>query len=305
MPPALKDDSSDTLVRLGDGRRLHVSLRGTPTDTPTVVFESSLASPLQVWEWVRRGLPPEVPTLAYERAGCGWSDPGPRPRTVPRLADDLDELLDAVGVTGPVVLVGHSFGGLIVRHYVGRHPHRVAGAVFVDALHPWELRRSATQRRGMAWLEQSLKLSALRASLGLARKRIEEQFVDLPDEAARTARAQLYRAAFWRTAVSELVWWKNSDPTQVEVGTFPDEFPLGVVISGESLRNDVAHQRLQQDFLSWSRNSFAVPVREAGHFELILNARWAQLVSQAVTAVLQPRNEVPVSGAGEGANYGE
>ncbi|EIE98533.1 alpha/beta fold hydrolase [Saccharomonospora glauca] len=287
MSTALPDEEFGTVVRLDDGRRMYASLRGTPTEqAPTVVFESGLASPPQVWEWVRRALPADVPTLAYARAGSGWSDPGPRPRTVPRLSGDLHALLDAVEVTGPIVLVGHSFGGLVVRHFAGTHPDRVAGAVFVDALHPRELRRSANQRRGMAWLEQSLKLSALRASLGLARNRIDERFDALPGEAGRLARGQLCRAALWRAAVSELVWWKKSDPEKVEVGTFPDDVPLGVVISGESLRNDVAHRKLQQDLLAWSRRSFAVPVREAGHFDLVLDARWARVVADAVAAVL-------------------
>lgn len=68
----------------------------------------------------------------YDRAGLGWSDPGPRPRTAGRIADELHELLQAVGVPRPYLLVGHSLGGLVVRLHAARHPDQVAGAVLVD-----------------------------------------------------------------------------------------------------------------------------------------------------------------------------
>ncbi|MFC4001151.1 alpha/beta fold hydrolase [Prauserella oleivorans] len=279
------DRPAGRLVRVGH-RSVHVLDRGSPGAGPTVVFESGLASPLQSWTWVQEAVGRQARTISYERAGTGWSTPGRGRRTVPRLAAELHELLTALEVHEPIVLVGHSFGGLVVRCFAGTYPERVAGAVFVDALHPEELRRSATQRRGMAWLEQSLTTSALQSVLRLGNKRIAAQFTELPEAAARQARARLGVPGVWRAAAAELVSWKNGDPRDVATGTFPPHVPLGVVVSGESLRNDVAHRKLQDELLTWSADSFAVLAEEASHFGLVLDRTHSHVVVDTIGAVL-------------------
>jgi pimeloyl-ACP methyl ester carboxylesterase len=72
------------------------------------------------------------PGRLYDRSGLGWSDPGPRPHSAGRIADELHQLLDAAGVPAPYLLVGHSLGGMVVRLYAARHPDAVAGMVLVD-----------------------------------------------------------------------------------------------------------------------------------------------------------------------------
>ncbi|MFF5986740.1 alpha/beta fold hydrolase [Prauserella flavalba] len=273
------------LVRVG-GRQVHVLERGPRDATPTVVFESGLASPLQTWTWVQDAVAAHTRTVSYERAGTGWSEKAPGPRSVPVLAAELDATLRALDVTGPVVLVGHSFGGLVARCYAGRYPERVAGVVFADALHPEEMRRSATQRRGMAWLEQSLRVSALRALLRLGRKEIEEQFTELPEAAATHARARLPVPAVWWTAAAELVSWKNADPRAVMAGGFPAHAPVGVVVSGMSLRNDVAHRKLQEELLALSADPVSALAKNATHFGLVLDRGHSQVVVETIGAVL-------------------
>ncbi len=71
---------------------------------------------------------------AYDRAGLGWSDQAESPRLASRLIDELHALLGAAGVPKPCVLVGHSFGGLLVRMYAVKYPDEVAGLVLVDPL---------------------------------------------------------------------------------------------------------------------------------------------------------------------------
>ncbi|WP_157601541.1 alpha/beta fold hydrolase [Saccharomonospora halophila] len=288
------------LVRIG-GRAVHVlgtePPDGVPGGTPTVVFESGLAAPVQAWTWVREAVTPHARTVSYERAGTGFSGRAPGPRAVPRLAAELGEVLDALAVTGPVVLVGHSFGGLVTRCFAGRYPHRVAGLVLVDALHPEELRRSATQRRGMAWLEQSLQLSALRALLRLGRREIADQFTELPETAARQARERMHVPGVWRTAAAELVAWKNADPADLTGGPFPAHSTLGVVISGESLRNDAAHRKLQDELCALAPDPVVTLVRDASHFGLVLEREHGRTVADTINTVLATAN-VP-DGEGE------
>jgi pimeloyl-ACP methyl ester carboxylesterase len=119
-------------VRLPDGRHLRVVEAGAGPG-PLVVFEAGMTAPAATWIHTQRQVSSLTRTLSYDRAGYAGSDPDPQPRTLERLVEDLDDVLDAVGETQPVVLVGHSWGGPILRLFAARHPERVAGLVFVDA----------------------------------------------------------------------------------------------------------------------------------------------------------------------------
>lgn len=70
---------------------------------------------------------------SYDRAGYGWSDVGPSPRTSSQISSDLHLLLQKAGVQTALVLVGHSLGGLYVRYYAARYPAEVAGMVPLTA----------------------------------------------------------------------------------------------------------------------------------------------------------------------------
>lgn len=123
---------TEQFVALPDGRRLRSVVAGEG-DGPLVVFEAGMSAPAASWIHTQREIGAVTRTLSYDRAGYGGSDPDPRPRTLERIVDDLTDLLYCIGETEPVVLVGHSWGGPIIRLFAERQPHRVAGLVFVDA----------------------------------------------------------------------------------------------------------------------------------------------------------------------------
>jgi pimeloyl-ACP methyl ester carboxylesterase len=107
------------------------------------VFESGLAQPRTTWGRVPADVAAFTQVVVYDRAGLGESDPGPTPRTGKLIVTELHELLKKAGVAGPVVLVGHSFGGMSARLYASRYPNEVAGMVQVDASHEDEYDRLA------------------------------------------------------------------------------------------------------------------------------------------------------------------
>ncbi|MFI9381310.1 alpha/beta fold hydrolase [Kutzneria sp. NPDC052558] len=123
---------TERFIALPDGRRLRAVTAGEG-DGPLVVFEAGMSAPAASWVHTQREIGARTRTLSYDRAGYGGSDPDRHDRTLERLADDLAGLLDGIGETQPVVLVGHSWGGPIIRLFAERHPGRVAGMVFVDA----------------------------------------------------------------------------------------------------------------------------------------------------------------------------
>ena len=122
------------LVDIG-GHRLHIRCVGPADATPTVIFEAGGGGFSSTWSPVQDLLVPRVRSCAYDRAGSGWSEPGPGPRTMTQEVFELHALLEAAKVRGPLVLVGHSLGGLLVRLYADRYGSDVVGVVLVDPTH--------------------------------------------------------------------------------------------------------------------------------------------------------------------------
>lgn len=112
------------------GRTLNMSCTGE--GSPTVIFESARTAPGYVWTPTQRRVSTFTRACWYDRATVGWSDPGPDPSWGDSAARDLHQLLRNADVTPPFVLVGHPFGGYIIRLYNHLYPDEVSGMVFVD-----------------------------------------------------------------------------------------------------------------------------------------------------------------------------
>jgi pimeloyl-ACP methyl ester carboxylesterase len=100
------------------------------------VFDAALGGSSISWSLVQPELSRLTRVCSYDRAGFGWSDPGPMPRTAGRIADELRRLLDRAGVPPPFVAVGHSFGGFVMRIFARRYAADVSALVLVDPAHP-------------------------------------------------------------------------------------------------------------------------------------------------------------------------
>ena len=132
------------LVDIG-GYRLHLACQGE--GSPTVVMEAAIGETGLLWSLVQPAVAQRSRGCVYDRAGLGWSDPSPRPRTAALMVEELQALLATAEIPGPYVLVGHSFGGLLVRLYAARYPQEVAGLVLVDAAHEQQYQRAPTEIR--------------------------------------------------------------------------------------------------------------------------------------------------------------
>jgi pimeloyl-ACP methyl ester carboxylesterase len=142
-----------------------------------------------------RKVEPEIAKLTrfcwYDRAGEGWSDPPPVPRTSASIANDLHELLLRAPVPGPYILVGHSIGGDFARIYAGRFRPEVAGLVLVDSSNPDQNEPPimlAPINRMPTFVRQLLCWgSPIASRFGLLRFFLRNEHVDVPPQFASDA----------------------------------------------------------------------------------------------------------------------
>lgn len=120
------------LIDIG-GYQLHITEGGGAG--PTVVLEAGLGLASLDWSLVQSELDPFTRVISYDRAGLGWSQESPYPRTSQVIVEELHTLLKNTNIPGPYILVGHSFGGINILLYALQYPDEVAGLIFVDSCH--------------------------------------------------------------------------------------------------------------------------------------------------------------------------
>ena len=129
---AKQNPAPGQLVDVG-GYKLHINCMGK--GSPTVILESGQGDYSLTWAYVQPQIAKITRVCSYDRAGLGWSDPSPNPRTASKQVEELHTLLVNSAVQGPYVLVGHSRGGMLVRMYAHNYPNEVISMVLVDSLH--------------------------------------------------------------------------------------------------------------------------------------------------------------------------
>ena len=200
------------MVDVGGGRRLHLYCKGAVSG-PSVVIEQGAGSPSILWWPIQDRIAAVARACTYDRAGYQWSDNARRTRSLAARVDDLHAVLMRGAVPGPYVLVGHSYGGPVIRCFARRYPELVAGMVLVDTpeegvIFRASYKRYAAQLRAFAWvLEAAARLGLVRLAL--------RWMTDLPDGLGKQAfaalKANLARADFFRAMADDPVSLGNAD----------------------------------------------------------------------------------------------
>ncbi|WP_405750952.1 alpha/beta hydrolase [Streptomyces sp. NBC_01411] len=155
------------LVGVG-GRRMHVLAEGKAGNGPTVVWMAGGHAPGEDFRELHTMLSARARSVLVDRFGSGWSDVGTFPRTTAGEAKELWAALEGAGEQPPFVLVGHSFGGLLVANAARRRPDLVAGLVLLDPTPP-EVVAFAPRSRQLARMRRGLLLTAVRQLFGAHR----------------------------------------------------------------------------------------------------------------------------------------
>ena len=153
------------LIDVG-GHRLHAICQGQ--GRPLVMLESGIAASSLSWTTVQPEIAKFTRVCAYDRAGLAWSDASSCPLSFTRVVDELAAVVAHVAGGERCVLVGHSFGSLIVRAYASRRPESIAGLVLVDPPTEW-LDMTPQRARMLRGGRHLSRIGALLAHLGVVR----------------------------------------------------------------------------------------------------------------------------------------
>jgi pimeloyl-ACP methyl ester carboxylesterase len=225
--PRLDSDETDLappgrLVDVG-GYQLHINCLGQ--SGPVVILEAGVGGFSLEWLRVQEALASEAVVCAYDRAGYGWSDMGPLPRTTKRISHELRTLLQTAELPGPYVLVGHSFGGYVAQYYARSYSDEVAAVVLIDASHPEQLHR-------LARAESNSYLGELR--LPERRQYMLSKPVIHPNFPVHYSEAAMHMLSSWKSSLTQREELTNMGFSGAQVlgaGPFP-ELPLVVLTRG-------------------------------------------------------------------------
>jgi pimeloyl-ACP methyl ester carboxylesterase len=272
-------------VVLGD-RALRVVLAGPRGAGPTIVLEHGAFGCATDWAVVQERLAAKgLRSLAYDRAGLGHSDPGPKPRDGRAIVADLAALLREVDEPAPYVLVGHSMGGLMVRLYALTHPAQTVGVVLVDAVTPDIMKTAAgpgavrAYGRALRWISHGARFGMMIPVAAVSGDKI-----GLTGEAAAEKR-RIYGSfphAHW--SAEEVAWWPATSDQAAEA-EFPPHLPIAVVTAGAE-RLTPALKAIQVAPALGSQHGYVEHVPRAGHASL-LGRKFADPIVRGVEHVLR------------------
>jgi pimeloyl-ACP methyl ester carboxylesterase len=283
------------LIDVG-GWRLHLYCTGElRAGEPTVILEAGVGDFSVEWGLVQSRVAPFARVCSYDRAGDGWSEMGPHPRTFRQIVYELHTLLAKAGERPPYVLVGHSYGGWLVRTYQSTYAGEVAGMVLVEAGadDPWRttpdgklVRSSELPASGEVPAPKTsgplrvadippAALTQMRAGLAQASARANEPPRDrLPPDAQRMRTWALGQLGHVAAAVNpfELQELAALRRARAETPQPLGDVPLVVITRGkpdeegpDAAAMEAEHRRNHEALARTSRNGTLVIAERSGH----------------------------------------
>jgi pimeloyl-ACP methyl ester carboxylesterase len=284
------------MVDLG-GYRVHVYSQGASSSGPTVVLLGCGGCTLANWGWVQPEVAQFARVVAYERAGFGWSEPGPAPRDAAQNARELHAALERAGIPGPYVVVGHSYGGPVARVFAAQYPADVVGMVLLDPRHPDQDARFPAEANAAAKSEEQLiAMLGWMARFGLLRLSGigQEQARELSPEWQASYVAAYNSVQYWTSLGEQARDIAATDAEVRRTGSL-GALPLIVVSASTAWLTpgapaDAARQvytQMNAEQAALSSNSLHRIVEGATHTSLVNDRHTAQLVAAMIRQVVE------------------
>lgn len=215
------------------GRKLRLVCEGPAGPAPLIVMEAGAFGTAADFGAIQQKLAANsLRSCAYDRAGMGWSDPGPKPRDTLAITSDLEKLLAAKGEAGPFILMGHSMAGIHLRTFAARNPDKVAGIVMIEAAVP-AAELGEFERRFLPAFTTIARVGAVAGSVGLTKPLSgRADRVGLPEAAAAEKRHAYGSGRHMRTAANEVINWRRSSQEAAALAPFDPKWPVAVIMAG-------------------------------------------------------------------------
>jgi len=258
-----------------NGHKMHLYCTGE--GSPTVILAAGLDDFSIFWSQVQPEVAKSTRVCSYDRAGLGWSEASPDPRMSENMVKELHTLLTNAMIEGPYVLVGHSFGGALVRLYAHDYPDEVVGMILVDAA-PDDLFIRVTSWKnaieGKLGLYRTLAPMSSFGLLAFTPSSIPNR--RLPDDALAQYRAIAVSTAYFQTGVLEDEAFEGNLAEVRAANVNLGEMPLVVISRGywdpipgfSNAENQQAWQmwqEMQVELLSLSTDSRQIVATESEH----------------------------------------
>ena len=224
------------MIDIGDGRLLHGVFAGpVHASSPLVLLEAGAFGFSADWSAVQDKLSERgIRSLAYDRAGLGFSDSGPSPRDGLAIVSDIEAFLAKTHEAGPFLLCGHSMAGLHVRLFAARNAARIVGLVLVDATTP-EAMESAMVSGFVDQFSKVSRLAAWGAGVGLFKPFSGTPLGDAIglDGAPGTEKRWAFAAPIHnKWASEEVASWATAARQAMEAGPIDPRWPVAVILAG-------------------------------------------------------------------------
>ena len=277
------------LIDVG-GYKLHIFCQGQ--GRPVVIFDAGIGGFSMDWVRVQRILEKNVMACAYDRAGYGWSDEGPSPRTTDQIVEELHTLLQNASIPSPYVLVGHSFGGYNMQYFAKAYPGETAGLVLVDSSHPEQVDRLP---------ESPARRERSRSSEMITIFEGQSTFQYYPEDVIPVLYSILSLRKTYTTQRRESINFAMSGEQVLRAGPLPD-IPLTVITRGKQAWPDnpygnmleLAWLEMQKELVTMTPHGKQIIAKQSTH---LIHLEQPDLVSDAILSVVK---EVRQSGTDRG-----
>lgn len=277
-----------------NGYKMHIYCMGK--GSPTIILDHAGGGSSMDWALIQPKLAEHTRVCAYDRAGYGWSDYNPAPRTLAQQVNELQALLTGANEPGPYLLVGHSYGARVDLVFAANYPGEVAGMVLMDPGFLYDDPRYPAEILSEFKSENNMIRTARRlAPFGVVRllePMMSNPTFDLP-EAAKLANTSF--------SVTSRYWQSLNDQTEALPTVFVEErqvtslndLPLFILVSTEP--DDAGHKIWRQTNIEMAGLSTAGSyriVQGATHFSLVYRQKDADVCADGILEVLETvRNE--------------
>jgi pimeloyl-ACP methyl ester carboxylesterase len=280
------------LVAIDDqGARLHLHTQGRlhrhdNPEKPVVLLDAGTPGFSAQWGWIQPAIAEFATVVSFDRPGLGWSDPGrdEEPSNPRDAAQRLHAALQKLGLPGPYLLVGHSYGGLTSRMFADEYPEQISGFVLVDPSHPDQGSSPGSDNPGgsMWFMPPLAHIGALR--LGVAMGLFNDRIGDLPDRQASEAAAVFVQPGQWSAVQHELAAWSDI-ATELKHARPLGDLPLTVLSAGTG---GLEERQLHAELATLSSRGSHASVAEATHVSILTDREHSRATVDAVRATLTP-----------------